>query len=158
MNLAELIRSTKGDRTYAQLAQATTNSPSRQRWQQMATQEPKTFLDPETIRAMATVLGVTQRAVLLAVAESLELDIDRGMTRLEHLLPSSLDRLTPDEEAAVLGVLRALLKHHEPTGGSPVVQLRDCRRTSDVSEVDSTLAASEGEDDTLEFESHEDQP
>lgn len=114
MNLAELIRSTKGDRTYAQLAQATTNSPSRQRWQQMATQAPKSFLDPETIRAMATVLGVTQRAVLLAVAESLDLEIDRGTTRLENLLPSTLDRLTPDEEAAVLAVLRALLKHHEP--------------------------------------------
>ncbi|MGN8245271.1 hypothetical protein ACTHAM_002390 [Cellulomonas soli] len=111
MNLAELIRTTKGDRSYDDLARDAGGAPGRQRWQQLASTMPlKNFPDPDSIRAIARALGVSQRAVVDAAGESLGLDIARGRSRFEELLPDGVDLLDDDAQAAVLAVLRALAR------------------------------------------------
>lgn len=116
MNLAELIRTTKGDRSYDDLARAAGGTPGRQRWAQLATKgRPlKNFPDPTTIETLATVLGVSQRKVILAAAESLGLDVSSPGDRLVDLLPPGLDELDEDERGALLTVARVLSRRRQP--------------------------------------------
>jgi hypothetical protein len=112
MDLAELIRSTKGDRSYDDLARDAGGTPGRQRWQQLATSPIRNFPDPPTIRSIAGALGVTQRTVVLAAAESLGLDTGTPGGLVEQLLPPGLDDLPEDEQRALLGVARVLTRRH----------------------------------------------
>ena len=118
MNIRELIASTRGDRSYAQLAEARPDSPSRQFWQQLATQEQKTFPKPETIRAIAEVLGVTPAVVVLAWAESLGIPM-RSESRLAMLLPPGTESLSDPSISAVLTLVRELI-HSEPSNVVPL--------------------------------------
>lgn len=116
MDLAELIRRTKGDRSYEQLADAAPESPARQRWQQMGSASSARALPaPRTVRAMASVLGVSERVVVLAAARSAGLDVDSEAGSLGTLLPPSAKQLSETQVAAVLAVIRAMLEpHHAP--------------------------------------------
>lgn len=75
MNLAQLIATYRGDRSNLELAALCGNRPSPQRWGDLANGKPlKNFPDPPTVKAIAQVLGVNERMVILACAESLGLD------------------------------------------------------------------------------------
>lgn len=108
MQLAELIRRTKGDRSYDQLARDCGGAPSAQRLQQIATNKPlKAFPDAETILSLARGLGVPVRTVVLASADSLGLPVS-GEGALAELLPPAADRLNDQQVAAVLAVVNAM--------------------------------------------------
>lgn len=110
MNLADLIRTAKGDRSYDQLARDSGGKPSAARLQQIATIPLKNFPDPPTIRSLARGLRVTESAVVLAAAESLGLDVRVSGSRLTALLPAGVEDLTDDQVTAVLGVIQTMLR------------------------------------------------
>lgn len=66
VDLAELIQTAKGGRSYEQLSIDSGGRPGRQRLQQLATTKLKNFPDPDTIIALSKGLGVSQRACGLA--------------------------------------------------------------------------------------------
>ena len=156
MNLAELIRTTKGDRSYDDLARAAGGAPGRQRWQQLASNVAlKNFPDPESIRAIARALGVTQRAVVDAAAESLGLEVRRSRSRFEELLPDGVDDLDDDALAGILAVLRALARAEGAPTTKAAVQVTALHvatpaQVDDVTRRLMTLnpAASDAEDGT----------
>lgn len=68
---------------------------------------PKAFPKlPSTIEALAYVLGVSQRAVVLAYAQGLGIDV--GSIDLAAMLPASARDLTPDQRDAVLAVVKTM--------------------------------------------------
>lgn len=109
----ELIRRTRGDRSYATLEADSGGSPGRQRWQQIATSPQQNFPDPTTIRTMARVLGVPETTVVLAAARSAGLDVSQPGGPLAELLPPGSTRLTERQMAAVLTVIRAMIEPDE---------------------------------------------
>lgn len=110
MDLMELIRATKGDRSYADLERAGGGSPSAKRWQQLATKPQANFPDPPTIRAMARALGVSESSVIVAAGRSLGLTLDAPEGPLVDLLPPGAKKLTHHQVSAVLAVIRAMLE------------------------------------------------
>lgn len=113
MKLAELIRTLSGGRSYEQLEQACGGTPTRQRLQQITTSDIKAFPSTDTIAGLARGLSVSTRAVVLAAAESLGIDVSTGQSRLETLLPGNVDALSDAQVAAVLQTIRTFLP--EPT-------------------------------------------
>lgn len=113
MNLAELIRSTKGRRTYDQISLDCGGVPTSQRIQQIANGKPlKTFPDTDTIRALARGLHVGEHTVVAAAAESLGLE-SGPTTGLAALLPPSADALTERQVATILQLV-AVMNDVEP--------------------------------------------
>lgn len=110
MNLRQLIATTKGDRSYEDLAKASGGTPQAARWWAMATDDLKVAPTPSTIRAVARALGVTERQVWLAVGESLGLQVGERDSRLVQLLPPGTEELTDDATASVLAMIRVLLQ------------------------------------------------
>ncbi len=110
MDLKELIRHTKGGRSYATLEAESGGSPGRQRWQQIATMQQNNFPDPATIKTMARVLGVSEMTVVLAAARSVGLDTAGLDGPLALLLPPTTSQLTERQVAAVVNVVRAMLE------------------------------------------------
>lgn len=121
MDLAELVRATKGDRSYADLAHATGGVPGAKRWQQIATKPLKNFPDPPTIRAIAKALRVSETKVVMAAAASLGLSTSEGQSRLVELLPPAAGGLTDKQITAVLAIIDALV---EPADSGTVTRLR----------------------------------
>lgn len=76
--LAEVIADRKGDRSYDRLAADCGGTPSAGRLHQMATKPLKNFPDPDSIRGMASGLGVTVTEVVMASARSLDLNVYTG--------------------------------------------------------------------------------
>ncbi len=78
---------------------------SRSSWEPLRTRQrvPRAY-------AIARALGVSQRAVVLASAESLGLQMDEPLSRLQQLIPAAADELDEQDEAVVLGVLRAFTR------------------------------------------------
>lgn len=112
MDLAELIRQTRGSRSVRALAEEA-GEPSHQRWQQMASGKPMTeFLKPSTINAMSRVLHVRPQVVITACAESLGYSWE-AEPRLMALLPPGIDELTDEEIDAVRTMLRAFQTSRE---------------------------------------------
>lgn len=74
-DLADLIGQTKGDRSYAKLAQESGDVVIRQRWYQLATSPLKEFPEPPTIEAIARGLGVSVTDVVIACARSVGLQV-----------------------------------------------------------------------------------
>jgi hypothetical protein len=111
MNLRELIRATKGDRSYDDLAREAGGSPSRQRWQQFASEKPmKNFPDPTTIRSMARTLRVGEPRVIMAAAATLGFATNAEQGRFAALVPPDAEQLTDKQIAAVLAVVDAMLQ------------------------------------------------
>lgn len=120
MDLAELIRTAKGDRSYEQLARDCGGRPTAARLQQIATTIPlKNFPDPPTIRGLASGLRVTQASVVLAAAESLGLDVRVSGSRLAGLLPAGAESLSDGQISAILAVVHAML--HEAEGARATI-------------------------------------
>lgn len=108
VNIRELIESARRGRSYDALAKAHPESPGRQFWHQIATQDQQTFPKPATIRGIAGALQVPQSTVVLAWAESLGVPM-RADSRLAMMLPPEVDRLTDADIATILSVIRQLL-------------------------------------------------
>lgn len=109
MKLQDLIVDQKAGRSYEQLSKDCGGTPTAGRLQQIATTTLKSFPDPETIAGLARGLRVSSRAVLLAAAESLGLDVASG-SRFEEYLPSGLDDLLPEQTDAALAMVTTLLR------------------------------------------------
>lgn len=118
VNLQELIAMARGDRSYGQLAAADPDSPKRQRWQQLAAGTLAGFPDPGTIRAVARVLRLSERRVVLACAESVGLDVDQPGQRLIGLLPPDVDRLTDEQINVVRMVIDSMVHGSDHRAGS----------------------------------------
>lgn len=108
MNLQDLIADRKDGRSYEALATACGGTPAAKRLQQIATTPLRAFPDPDSIRGLARGLRVGERAIVLAAAESLHLDVNAGAPFLEWL-PGSLDELSRDQVDALLAVVRVML-------------------------------------------------
>lgn len=114
MDLSELINNAKGDRSLRDLARASqkTDHPlSAATWHQLASPgvSRRNFPDPPTIRTIAATLGVPQRVVILAAAESLGLDVTETTSPLASLLPAGARQLTDRQTLAVLAVIQSFL-------------------------------------------------
>lgn len=116
VDLAGLIRRLKGDRSYERLAELSGGAISRQRWQQLgAAKSSQGMPDPATLHAVASVLGVPERVVVLAAARTAGLDVGPDGGSLSALLPPHVDRLTDRQVSVVLAVIRELLElSHAP--------------------------------------------
>lgn len=109
MKLNELIRDRKGDRSYETLERDCGGTPKAARLQQIATKPLKAFPDPENIRGLARGLGVPERVVLTAAAESLGFTLTQAPTKLEQWIPSEkVADLSPRQIDLVLGIIDAL--------------------------------------------------
>ncbi|QXW04050.1 hypothetical protein [Rhodococcus globerulus] len=76
--LAGLIADRKGTRSYDKLSKDCGGTPTSKRLHQLANVAPKNFPDPDTIRGLATGLGVTVTDIVMASARSLELPVYTG--------------------------------------------------------------------------------
>ncbi|WP_152975382.1 hypothetical protein [Rhodococcus rhodochrous] len=76
--LAGLIADRKGTRSYEKVSQDCGGIPTSKRLHQLATQKPKNFPDPDTIRGLAQGLGVTITDIVMASARSLDLPVYTG--------------------------------------------------------------------------------
>lgn len=114
MNLQELIAAHKGDRSYRELAKACGNNPTAGRLQQMSAGDLKEWPKPETIQSLSRGLRVSEVAVVLAVAESLGLDVTRASASLDDYLPAGTQRLTEDQMRAIGMLVHSIVKErHE---------------------------------------------
>lgn len=110
MNLGELIRRNKDDRSYDQLAHDCGGAPTSQRIQQLATAKRiANFPDPSSLRGLARGLHVTEPAVVLAAAESVGLDAASALPSLVQVLPAGSEKLSDQEIVAVVAVIRAFV-------------------------------------------------
>jgi hypothetical protein len=113
VNLGELIDTHRAGRSYNELARdAGEGAPSGKRLQQLATGAIRNFPDPPTIRALARGLRVSHQVVVLAAAESLDLDVRQGLPRVVDLLPVGAARLSEEQASAVAHLIRVFV---EPT-------------------------------------------
>lgn len=120
MNLSELIRHHKGDRTYEQLAAATDGKLTAQRLQQIATAPHSQFLKPASVKALAAALHVKQLDVVLASAESLGLDVQTETPELAQVLASLATDLDGEEVEALVRLVRTFKRERgEGHGDSP---------------------------------------
>ena len=73
--IQNMILNGKGDRSYERIARDGGSLFSSKRIQQLATTPMKSFPDPGTIRGLAKALRCSNRAVVLACAESLMIEV-----------------------------------------------------------------------------------
>ena len=108
MDLARLIEANKRGRSYRKLADDCGGKPTHQRLQQLGSGAVKEWMEPDNISGLARGLSVTERAVVLALAESMGLSVG-SHEMLEMHLPSNTDRLRPDQLAALGALVRSML-------------------------------------------------
>lgn len=106
MNLKELIRIKKGTDTYADLTARGGGTPSPKRWQQLMLDDLSNFPDPPTIKAIAMALGVTEMTVILACAESLDLEVHQPDSSFVTLLPPGTEKLAEKKTSLLLALVR----------------------------------------------------
>lgn len=114
MDLAELINSARGDRSYRQLAEQSEKIGlpiTSSTWQQLGsgTRKRTNIPDRPTLQSVSRVLGVPERAVLFAAAESVGIDLSDGRSPLHNLLPAGVSRLTDRQVLAILAVIQSFL-------------------------------------------------
>ena len=101
MNFQELVAAHRDGRTNPQLAQDCGDVFSDKRMQQLATGAFKEFPEPKTIIALAKGLRVSQRAVLMSLAESLKLSVASSLPPVLEMLPASVSDLSDDQIRAI---------------------------------------------------------
>ncbi|AOZ64374.1 LamD-like protein [Mycobacterium phage Marcoliusprime] len=107
MHITDLILARKNDRSYRQLEAASGGIVKAQRWNQIANGlRVVEFPEPRTIEAIAQALDVPVSTVLLSFGEALGLAVD-SPSSFAALIPPSADKLTPDQQHAVLAVIRS---------------------------------------------------
>jgi hypothetical protein len=119
VNLRELVKSQKGHRSYATLADDCGGYPSDKRLQQLATQQQKNFVDPKTIQALARGLRVTEVTVVLAAAEDLGLDVSRATPRVLDYLPAAVNDLDEDQLFAIGNLIRSFIPPEQQDDPTP---------------------------------------
>jgi hypothetical protein len=114
-NLAQLILDRKMGRSFEKLADDCGGQPAGRRLQQMAngSRPMKNFPDPDTIRAMAGGLGVSEAEIILASARSLGFGVDS--TGSGELTIAGAGALPADARKAIMDVARALMNAHAVT-------------------------------------------
>ena len=109
MNIAQLIRTHRGERSYDQLERDCGGALSSQRWQQLGVDKPMyEFLKAATIRTIALGLQVSEAEVIIANAESLGFHI-LDHPRIMSYIPAGSERLSDLQLHAVSVVIRAML-------------------------------------------------
>jgi len=109
VNLSQLIGVHRAGRSYNELERDCGGKPSAARLQQLGTQPMKNFPDPPTVRALAQGLRVSEVAVVLAAAESLDLDVSSSMPRLLQMLPSTASEMSEQQVAAVARLIDSFM-------------------------------------------------
>lgn len=100
-------------RSYRDLAHASGDRVKHQTFQELKTGPPKSWpKSAETIRGIARALGVTERAVVLAFARSLGVDVAGGSLFAQQL-PPGVDDLSPKERKAAIEMLRVLVAQRQ---------------------------------------------
>ncbi len=113
-NLAQLILDRKMGRSFEKLADDCGGQPAGRRLQQMANGKPmRNFPDPDTIRALAVGLGVSEAEIILASARSLGFGVDS--TGSGELTIAGAGGLPADAKKAIMDVARALMNAHATT-------------------------------------------
>lgn len=107
-DLAALITKRKGDRSFRQLAVDCGGRISANRIQQIATQELRSFPDPDTIRALARGLSTTVTEVTLAAARSLGLRV--ATHDPEALIVADAGNLPQPAQDLILSMSRKLME------------------------------------------------
>ena len=109
LELRDLILTLKGDRTYAGLEAASGGVVRAQRFHQIANGvKLNEFPEPRTLSAMALALNCSVETVLFSYARALGLGVSRQQSTFANMLPPMADDLTDRQQAAVLGVIRAM--------------------------------------------------
>lgn len=114
MDLIQLIRAHRGTRTYRDLEDDCHGELSHQRWQQLATRQPRALPTVNTIIAVATGLGISEQAVLLSAGESLGLHTS-AKPRLYDLIPDTVDKLPHAAILAIVSCINAMIALYEGT-------------------------------------------
>lgn len=145
MNLRELVKSRKGGRSYATLAEDCGGYPSGKRLQQLATTQQKNFVDPVTVKALARGLRVTEVTVVLAAAEDLGLDVSRATPKVLDYLPPAVNDLGHDQLFAIANLIRSFLpeeQQDEPTAAEVALASEVTQHIgTDLTQGDVELAA-----------------
>ncbi|MFD0046976.1 hypothetical protein ACFVGV_17480 [Pseudarthrobacter scleromae] len=117
-NLAQLILDRKMGRTFERLAEDCGGMPASRRLQQMANgnRPMKNFPDPDTIRAMAKGLAVSESEIILASARSLGFAVDSAGS--DELNIAGAGALPDEAQKAILNVARALMNAHSLNAGA----------------------------------------
>lgn len=137
--------------TYAQLEEACGGKPTAARLQQMAPRSPtsgrlREFPDPDSVRGLARGLRKTELTVVLAAAESLDLDV-KAQSKLTDLLPPESDALTDVQIAAVQQVVWSML---HPNGVAGHVPMAMGSRSAEVARLEAEAQQLREERDRLE--------
>lgn len=135
MNLSELIKTHKGDRSYEALSEDCGGSPRAARLQQLATQPQKNFPDPETMEALALGLRVPAITVVLSAAESFGVDVRRALPALLDRLPVGVERLDENQIQVLVDVARTFVQVNEASDLQTVI-LQNLMLDSGVKIVD----------------------
>ncbi|PJE23635.1 MAG: hypothetical protein CK431_10285 [Mycobacterium sp.] len=118
LSLQDLIRTLKGDRTYAGLEEASGGVVKAQRWNQIVNGiRISEFPEPRTINAMARALNVNVEVIVLAFARAVGLDVQRHRSVFADLLPPMVNNLTDKQRDALLGIVRSMNDTTAAEGG-----------------------------------------
>jgi hypothetical protein len=109
MNLRDLIHTTRAGRSFERLAEDAGGVPSRQRWQQLATQQQKQALEAQTVSGMARALHVTEAIVWECSGREIGIDVIRPQSPLISLIPPGTEVLTREQVNAVLTLVNTFL-------------------------------------------------
>lgn len=93
-DVAWLIATLRGERSYARISQDAGGTPSAPRIQQLASAPFKNAMDPPSVVGLARALDVTQRTLWLANGRSLGLDVGPAESPFLSLMPARTDRLS----------------------------------------------------------------
>lgn len=108
MDLAGLIATHKRGRSYRQLAKDGGGMLTAGRIQQIATAPLKSWPGAGSVTSLARMLSVSERAVVLASAESLGIDVAQAES-LANYLPAGTESLRDDQKAALAALVRSML-------------------------------------------------
>lgn len=107
-DLASLILTRKGSRSYERLSKDCGGFPTANRLQQLATKGLNEFPTPDTIRGMSRGLGATITDITLACARSLDLNVRMGDP--DALVLAGAGALPLEAQEVIQSVTRQMLK------------------------------------------------
>lgn len=113
LNLAQLILTKKGDRSYAKLARDCGGSPTDRRLNSMVVRPISQFPDIDTMRGLAIGLRVDVSEVVLAAARSLGLQI--AETSPGALIVPGAGHLPDSAQEALMAMATELMKLQRPS-------------------------------------------
>lgn len=112
MDLANLIATYKGTRSYEQVARDCGEGVTGARIHQLATRSLRTFPEPATMARLARGLSVPVREVLLAAARSLGMNLPTGYDT-DSMTLAGVANLPTAAREAIANVAREMVRLHE---------------------------------------------